>query len=151
MPTPRLRPLATRTSQLSLLALVIGYVGSGCGGSTCPPPEDVERTWALSTTCAGGGEARVRITDVRESKEDCESGCISMQRGRLVQLEGTLQVEGAFWSFCGEDAGALRVQLPGATDAEAVGCELHLSRRGEEQPCVREGQQACTARVARAD
>lgn len=150
---PSLRPhlLASRIGQLMVLAVAVGCAASACGGSKCPPPEAGERTWALSTTCGGGGEARVRVTDVRESKEDCASGCISMQRGRLVQLDGTLQVEGAYWSFCGEDAGALEVQLPGATDAEAVGCALDLSRLGEEQPCVRDGQQVCIARVARAD
>lgn len=151
MPASRLHPLATRISQLALLALAVSCVGYGPGCSNCPDAKDVERTWRLSTTCAGGGEARVRVTDVSETEQDCPSGCIYTQHGRLVQLEGTLQTEGTFRSNCGRDPGMLQVQLPGPMETVTVSCDLHLSRLGEDQSCVHEGQEVCTARVAPAD
>ncbi len=140
-------------SRLLLLLTLGGATSSGClscipSMASCPAPGDVERSYQLDTSCAGGASLHLRVHDlVVDRMNDCPAGCFATARAPVDVLDGGLPVQIHYFSSCGTDPGNLVVQF--FPDGY---CEAPLDHLGEDLACSwpPDGG-ACTLRLSAAN
>ncbi len=139
------------------LAVMATLMISGCAlvpsCAPSPAPEDVERTYDISSDCFSGGTARIEVTGlVVDHRVDCPSGCFCMARAGIVQLSGDIHVTGRWESYCGDDPGELLLWLTDDAGDE-VWCPVGLDEEGRDVQCERADGTAdagCFVRVTEA-
>jgi hypothetical protein len=139
------------------LAVVAGLFFESCltcipSMTPCPSPGDVEGTYVVATTCAGGGEAELRVHDLVANRyNDCPSGCFATASAPFDVADGGPPLSGEYRSSCGADQGRLALVIP--TDAGAIfACWLEVTQPGVDVPCQNElgdGDAGCSARLLR--
>lgn len=138
-------------------ALLVGYllvsVFAGCVLLYIPPdcakPSEVEKEYDVSTTCAGGGSGRVRVTNyIVSHHQDCPSGCFTVTRGDVEKVSGTLDIEGGSFEGCKVEEGRLTIQFGENLD-EAIWCVVPREQLGIDVPCghSHRGDAGCTLRA----
>jgi hypothetical protein len=130
--------------------VTVTLAGCTCFSSLtpCPSAADVEKSYALTTTCGGGGATKFRLRDFSATHTmDCQSlGCISMAMAWIEPTDGGRPVNGSYVSYCGSDRG--RIWLAIDSDGGEVTCQALFDHLGEDVPCgTSDDAGVCSARV----
>ena len=137
-----------------LCVALVGFVTvAGCipisSTAPCRGAAEVEKTYVVNTTCAGGGMAQVRVRNlVVNRRNDCASGCFATASADVQILDGGWPFVGRYYSNCGSNAGSFGFRLPSDEDGDSY-CWVGLDHVGEDVACSPpQDAGACTARVS---
>lgn len=128
----------------ALTSLIFPLVLTGCTLLYIPPdcadPSEMEKTYDVTTNCAGGGSGRIRVTDYAVAYyQDCPSGCFTQAGGRIEQVSGVLHFEGRF-TGCEAGTGMLDVQIQiGENWQDSLWCRVALDQLGDPVACTHAG------------